>query len=60
MTLLPHFLTTFRLDQRPEDVLADPDVVAHLEANGLASAPPPTGPTRADVLAAIAGAAAPA
>ena len=60
MTLLPHFLATFRLDARPEDVLRDPEVAAHLEAIGLTTAPPPEGPSRAEVLAAIASASAPA
>ena len=60
MTLLPRFLETFRLDERPEAVLTDPEVSSYLEANGLAAPAAPSGPTRAEVLAAIAGASAPA
>jgi flavin-dependent dehydrogenase len=54
MALLPHFLSTFRLDRRSEDILTDPEVVAHLEAAG--HQPRTTGPTRAELLSAIAGA----
>ena len=60
LTLLPRFLATFRLEERPEDVLADPAIAAHLEANGLTEPPAAEGPTRAEVLAAIANASAPA
>jgi 2-polyprenyl-6-methoxyphenol hydroxylase-like FAD-dependent oxidoreductase len=55
LQLLPHFLDTFRLDRRPEDVAADPDVVAHLDAAGI-RAPVDEVPSRQDVLAAIASA----
>jgi hypothetical protein len=54
MALLPHFLSTFRLDRRTEDVLTDPEVVAHLEAAG--HQPRTTGPTRSELLSAIADA----
>ena len=54
MTLLPHFLATFRIERRPEEILADPEVVAHLDATGVQ--PPAGGPSRAEVLSAIAGA----
>ena len=60
MTLLPRFLATFRLDERPEDVLRDPEISAYQEANGLTTPAPQGGPTRAEVLAAIAAASAPA
>lgn len=54
LTLLPHFLAQFRLDRRPEEFLADPDVVAH-----LAKLDPPSGtegPARADLVSAVGGA----
>jgi 2-polyprenyl-6-methoxyphenol hydroxylase-like FAD-dependent oxidoreductase len=56
LELLPHFLATFRLDRRPEEVVSDPAIIAHLDANGVV-APPPHGPTRAEVLAALQAAA---
>lgn len=56
MTLLPHFLSTFRIDRRPEEVLADPEVVAHMDAAGLVGPPADAGPTRAEVLSAVAAA----
>ena len=54
MTLLPHFLATFRLDRLPEDVVTDPAVVAHLENNGIR--PSIAGPSRRELLAAVASA----
>jgi 2-polyprenyl-6-methoxyphenol hydroxylase-like FAD-dependent oxidoreductase len=54
LELLPHFLDTFRLDRRPDEILADPAVIAHLEEKGLA--PTTTGPSREEVLAAVASA----
>jgi 2-polyprenyl-6-methoxyphenol hydroxylase-like FAD-dependent oxidoreductase len=56
LELLPHFLDTFRLDRRPEDVVDDPAVVAHLEANGIRP-PEDVTPTRRQVLDAVASAA---
>lgn len=55
MTLLPHFLSTFRIDRRPEEVLADPEVVGHMERRGLRT-PADAGPSRAELLSAVAGA----
>ena len=55
MTLLPHFLETFRLDRRPEEVLTDPSVTGHLEANGIKPRVG-VGPSRRDVLHAAASA----
>ena len=59
LTLLPHFLDTFHLERRPEEVIEDPAVVAHLGANGV-TPPAPRGPSRQEVLDAVAGASAPA
>jgi 2-polyprenyl-6-methoxyphenol hydroxylase-like FAD-dependent oxidoreductase len=55
LTLLPHFLSTFRIDRRPEEVLGDPEVKAHMDAAGLRPLPH-AGPTRAELLSAVAGA----
>lgn len=55
VTLLPHFLSTFRIDRRPEEILVDPEVVAHMARRGL-RAPADAGPTRAELLSAVAGA----
>ena len=55
LTLLPYFLETFRLERRPEEVLADEAVLAHLDAQGIVP-PAHAGPTRAEVLAAVAAA----
>jgi 2-polyprenyl-6-methoxyphenol hydroxylase-like FAD-dependent oxidoreductase len=55
LTLLPHFLATFRLELLADDLLNDPEVVAHMEAQGLKAGPHP-GPSRHEVLAAVASA----
>ncbi len=34
LNLLPHFFATFQLERRPEEVMADPAVVAELESAG--------------------------
>jgi 2-polyprenyl-6-methoxyphenol hydroxylase-like FAD-dependent oxidoreductase len=55
LELLPHFLDTFRLDRRPEEVVDDPAVIAHLDANGIRP-PEDVTPTRRQVLDAVASA----
>ncbi|HVF31964.1 MAG TPA: FAD-dependent oxidoreductase [Acidimicrobiales bacterium] len=55
LVILPHFLDTFRLDRLPEAVLEDPAVLAHLDASGIV-APEPSGPTRQQLLEAVASA----
>lgn len=52
LALLPHFLATFQLEKRTEEVLTDPGVVAHMAAQGLVAGPH-AGPTRDEVLAAV-------
>jgi hypothetical protein len=52
LTLLPHFLDTFRIDRRPEEVLTDPDVVAYLDAKGIKPGPH-AGPSRHELLSAV-------
>ena len=59
LTLMPHFLDTFRLERLPESVVQDPEILAHLDANGI-TVPSALGPTRQQLLDAVAGASAPA
>ncbi len=55
MTLLPQFLATFQLQRRPEEVLADPAIVAHMTAADI-KVPERSGPPRAELLAAVSAA----